>query len=259
MCVPSSLGHTGGYLNQNCDAVIDRCLKRCIVFRGVHSKHSATTAAPITRGLDNLASALEIHSDIDCLFFAKTSRSCFTCQIPREPQIGLRPNNSRAWGFASAGPSNNGLAHGRRCGFCVGRSVAIAVRIAACASSPCTLNEFDPNSVRTDSSNYQLLNPDRRAPVPYWTGNQREWSPWLACGLKKVKIQIATLAAIDHAVHLPYLVRQDPGRIGRVIIRKRRNQGSSYCMLFGPHSRAIALCVAYRAKTERTSPFKNQH
>lgn len=97
MCVPSSLGHTGGYLNQNCDAVIDRCLKRCIVFRGVHSKHSATTAAPITRGLDNLASALEIHSDIDCLFFAKTSRSCFTCQIPREPQIGLRPNNSRAW------------------------------------------------------------------------------------------------------------------------------------------------------------------
>ena len=136
----SSLRPTGAYLDQSCDAIIDRCLNGCISFRGLHG---ATTAAPITRRLDtldtsvrlepitrdDLSSALKIHSDFDCLFFAKARRSRFECQRPLI--IGLKPNNSRAWDFVSVGAPNNGLAHGAKsAGFCVRRSGAIAVRIA---------------------------------------------------------------------------------------------------------------------------------
>jgi hypothetical protein len=55
----------------------------------------------------------------------------------------MKPNNSCAWDFASVGAPNNGLARrGQKRGFCVRRSGAIAVRIAARAIWPGTLTVF---------------------------------------------------------------------------------------------------------------------
>lgn len=54
------------YLEQNYDAVMDRCLSGGTVFRGPHGKHGAIGLAPITRRLVTPALSFILESAASC-------------------------------------------------------------------------------------------------------------------------------------------------------------------------------------------------